>query len=686
MPAARLTTLLAAIYWTFAVTLAFQLGEMWRSVDGLQMTAYRNVEWAGPPAYKTLDVLLSNEVIGNPPFDEWPVYSIEWNGYLAVEDPGEYTFRTSTDDGSTVDLDGERVVDNSGFHREQAVTGVRRLEPGMHALRVRYMQNAGRSALYVLWAKGGGPFMPFPAASLVPDRTTLLAHRLRPLVPVAATALALAACLGLFLGLWPWLARVPGTTAGAAIGRAAVVLERPAVALAALVLVGGTARVLLRATMPAVIWPDSQLFYLTARQILEGYWAGHDPYRTLIYPYFLAALFSFGHSPVMGAVVIGLQQLMGLATMACLYVVGRRTLPPLVAAAGAALFGVHAMQLFYEVSVLTESLFTLVLAATIWLTVRACDAPTWGRAALVGVSTAALVLVRPVAQYYLVVVLAVGAVATLGRPWRMRLTALAVALICYGVPLAAWMAVNQREYGFFGVALGRGMGLYTRVFEIDRLVPPEPSSSPVVRELWGMATLMRWSPNRVRDELNYARGYSSARADEAMFGFAMETVWRHPVAFAAGSIRQWIVQIAEPNSGLHACAIAGGHVLCSGRYDEHPMGPFPPPPGGAPSRWRDAVASFILDWQIPIKPVAALALVGIVSSLASRRRNLTAALLAGTALYITAVPALTQVAQDRFRLPADGLIFLFAALGLAMLTGWAAGVARRWHDAPVDAA
>lgn len=673
MPSSRVALLLAALYWCLALTFAFAVGERWRYDDGLRLSAWRNATWSGTPAYETLDAELSNDLIGETPFPLWPVFSIEWTGDLAIDAAGDYAFALNSDDGSTLELDGSMLVDNGGEHRAQRTMGTRRLEPGLHPIRVRYFQNAGRSTLSVLWSRDGGPFHPVPAAQLVPEPMSYTAYRLRPLRAPAVTGLALAGTFGVFLGVWPWLRRLSMTGPGTACGRVFAALERPRTAMLAIAVLGVVVRVAMLESTPAVLWPDSHVFYVTAQNILDGQWASHDPYRTLVYPWMLAAFFLVGESSLVGTLVIAAQMAMGVATALLFYTAARRVTTPLVAAAAGLLFMLHATELYYEAAVLTETLFTFTLAVAVWLAVRTIEAAAWPRAAALGLAAAVLVLVRPVAQWYVLVPLAVCLLAR--APLPRRLVAVAALLVCYAAPLVWWMGVNQREYGFFGIALGRGMGLYTRVFEIDRLEPPSPSAQPELRDLWSFAQLERWSPNRVRDELNYVRGFSAASADDALYRFSIETLRANLPSFAAGTVRQWLLQLAEPNTGLRSCPSGFGRYLCSGRTDEESLPPFPNLPV-APSVMRSAIVAYVEDWQVPMKPVTALAFVGAVA-IALASPGAAALLMAGTVAYLTLVPSITLAPQDRFRLPVDPLLFVFAFAGLAVVTAWAVRLADR---------
>ncbi len=53
-----------------------------------------------------------------------------------------------------------------------------------------------------------------------------------------------------------------------------------------------------------------------------------------------------------------------------------------------------------------------------------------------------------------------------------------------------WSLLNQRQFNYFGVALGRGFGLFIRVFDVDRLEPPLDTQLPEVRKMleYGVAT------------------------------------------------------------------------------------------------------------------------------------------------------------------------------------------------------
>ncbi|MEM9380693.1 MAG: PA14 domain-containing protein, partial [Planctomycetota bacterium] len=73
-------------------------------------------------------------------------------GWVAVENAGTYRFRLTSDDGSRMFLDGERVVDNDGQHGPAAVTSEPLvLDAGEHALLVEHFDSGGGRVLKLEW-------------------------------------------------------------------------------------------------------------------------------------------------------------------------------------------------------------------------------------------------------------------------------------------------------------------------------------------------------------------------------------------------------------------------------------------------------------------------------------------------------------------------------------------------------
>jgi hypothetical protein len=79
-----------------------------------------------PPAGAVcLDRLDVSERSGYPSFpgvrNRTTWFGVDLQGAFVVEEPGVYTFRLTSDDGSKLVIDGTQVIDNDGFHQTRVL-------------------------------------------------------------------------------------------------------------------------------------------------------------------------------------------------------------------------------------------------------------------------------------------------------------------------------------------------------------------------------------------------------------------------------------------------------------------------------------------------------------------------------------------------------------------------------------
>ena len=589
----------------------------------------------------------------------WSAFSAEWSGFVVLDRSGAHTFATISDDGSELEVAGVVVVRNGGVHGSQEARGAIDLAAGIHPIRLRYEQAGGGRALTVLHGVDGAALTPWPRDALLPEPMPFWVYRLRHSAPVA---------LGLLTaGAWAvtsYRRRQTGMRSDRA-SRPASHLDDPRLGVAVLLVVGLLTRVVMMSGSTGMLWPDSYVFLGTADAIRAGRYLEHEAYRTLFYPYYLAAMLSvFGATKLAGTLIVAGQHAMGVAASVFFYLAGRRAVGPRAALAGALLMNLHTVQLFYEASILTEALFGLVLSVAVWLVVRFLTRPSAAGAVMIGFACAAVTFVRPVGQWWVAIVLPFAWFA--GATLRQRVIAVGAIAGIYFALLVPWMRVNQHQYGFTGVALGRGLGLFTRAFEVDRLEPATPTTLPEVRGYFDQARAQGLAPaNYVRDRLHREREHSAAQIDELMYAFALETIKAQPLAFTVNSARQWLIQLGGNLGGVRFCSSARGAYLCSGRTQGYSIDGFPNEPLRDREQVRQVVVSLFHVAYVRMAVVLALALFGLVWLLDRRRPVGVTALLALTISYFTLVPALTQLPQDRYRLPVDPLLFMFASAGVA---------------------
>ena len=76
-------------------------------------------------------------------------------GFINVPKDDIYTFALLSDDGSTLVIDGEQVIDNDGPHGPREVIGQKALSKGYHPIEVRYFdQNGGQLKMTVTGTEG----------------------------------------------------------------------------------------------------------------------------------------------------------------------------------------------------------------------------------------------------------------------------------------------------------------------------------------------------------------------------------------------------------------------------------------------------------------------------------------------------------------------------------------------------
>lgn len=94
------------------------------------------------------------------------VFAFEFTGFVQIPSDGQYTFYTSSDDGSALYIDGIKVVDNDGLHGNRERSGTIGLKAGMHSIILGYFQETGGKNLIVSYSGPGLSKRVIPNSSL----------------------------------------------------------------------------------------------------------------------------------------------------------------------------------------------------------------------------------------------------------------------------------------------------------------------------------------------------------------------------------------------------------------------------------------------------------------------------------------------------------------------------------------
>lgn len=94
-------------------------------------------------------------------------YGYIYQGFINITTAGNYRFRTTSDDGTVVFIDGVEVVNNDGLHGNVTVTSDEiALTADFHSIEVRFFERTGGATFVVQFEESGAGFSTIPAAAL----------------------------------------------------------------------------------------------------------------------------------------------------------------------------------------------------------------------------------------------------------------------------------------------------------------------------------------------------------------------------------------------------------------------------------------------------------------------------------------------------------------------------------------
>jgi hypothetical protein len=82
-------------------------------------------------------------------------FSLRFDGIIRLPAEGDYTFYTTSDDGSRLYIDGQLVVDNGGLHGPEEKSGKVRLAAGGHRITVTFFEQGGGEVVTAAWEGPG---------------------------------------------------------------------------------------------------------------------------------------------------------------------------------------------------------------------------------------------------------------------------------------------------------------------------------------------------------------------------------------------------------------------------------------------------------------------------------------------------------------------------------------------------
>lgn len=137
--------------------------------NGVNYAYFEGENWKFLPIFETLKSKKtgSKYQIRVDDINERPgQFAIRFSSYLQVDNPGEYKFYITSDDGSKLYINGELTVDNDGGHGAIERSGTVELQKGRVRLEVEYFNEGGGSWLDTYYAGPGIAKQIIPADKL----------------------------------------------------------------------------------------------------------------------------------------------------------------------------------------------------------------------------------------------------------------------------------------------------------------------------------------------------------------------------------------------------------------------------------------------------------------------------------------------------------------------------------------
>ncbi|MGA9121536.1 MAG: alpha-L-fucosidase [Bacteroidota bacterium] len=134
---------------------------------GLAFQYFEGV-WDSIPRFQDLNPFKSGVVdsIGLSMKKRQEYYGVRLKGFINIPESAVYRFGLSSDDGSRLFIDGEKVIENDGLHSASERLGFCPLARGMHSMEILYFNKTGDAALGVRMGTGSGALQEVKAGML----------------------------------------------------------------------------------------------------------------------------------------------------------------------------------------------------------------------------------------------------------------------------------------------------------------------------------------------------------------------------------------------------------------------------------------------------------------------------------------------------------------------------------------
>ncbi len=432
-------------------------------------------------------------------------------------------------------------------------------------------------------------------------------------------------------------------------------------------------RLLYVAWAPVFIGGDSLQYFQPVHDLLNGRGFTLSLKRPPAYPaLILASQALFGPSFVP---IIVVQHLLGAATVALTYGIGRLTFGRQAGVLAALLVAAAGPLMRWEHFLMSEALFTFCHTLAVFFVVLGLRRRASWPWVAAGTAVGLAMLTRSAGQVLLLAI--PPALLTVERAWRPALTKTALVFGACALAVVPWMARNWSVHGAFTTAGAAGQNLITYTAIIHR--PDFSFEDPMVVALDAdpkKATARKIVQKALEDKLAKPQldvtglgihnrimeetRMSQAQADAVMREIALRAILSRPDAYVRNTLEDFVEIFQGREEDLR-----GHWDLWTSRGWRGPFSRFvgPADPAQEAAFARLAVLDGLYHPARAWAPLAALFVLGVGLALAVRPYR-PALVVAFAALALILVSAATVGFVPRYRLPPDPLISVVAMGGL----------------------
>jgi GH43 family beta-xylosidase len=135
--------------------------------DGLTAQYFHNSDFTGLAVERTEAVDFAWGTLSPVAGMDANTFSVRWTGQVEAEFSETYTFRTVSDNGVRLWVDGQLLIDNWTSHAVQTNSGTIALEAGRrYDVRLDYFENTGAAEIRLRWESASQPSEAVPASQL----------------------------------------------------------------------------------------------------------------------------------------------------------------------------------------------------------------------------------------------------------------------------------------------------------------------------------------------------------------------------------------------------------------------------------------------------------------------------------------------------------------------------------------